>query len=163
MTEEKIKAAARASLTQYMDEHKMRKTPERFAILEKVMETAGHFSIEELNQNLNASGYHVSRATVYNTIELLTKCGLVRRHAFVSQSPQYEKITTPVGHYHLICTSCGKIREIKDTEIDHLLAVPKRFGKFMPSFIDLNIYGLCGTCQRKVKTPSKIKIDNKPI
>lgn len=158
MTEEKIKAAANATLAQYMSQHKMRKTPERFAILDKVMETSSHFSIEALHQLLISEGYHVSRATVYNTIELLINCGLVRRHTFVSQAPQYEKIATPTRHYHLVCTQCGKIREIKDTEIDHLLDVPKRFGKFQPSFIDLNVYGLCGSCQRRSRqTPKKIK------
>lgn len=153
MSDDKTQAAALATFTQYMDNHKLRKTPERFAILEKVFDIAGHFSIDTLHSILEYSGYHVSRATVYNTIELLTKCGLVRRHAFASQSPQYERITGLTKHYHLVCSRCGKVREIKDTEIDMMLNA-RRFGKFHPTYIDLNIYGLCATCVRRSRSQS---------
>lgn len=151
MNEEKTKAAAMDAFTQYMTQHKLRRTPERFAILEQVFEMSTHFSIDALHTRLEEGGYHVSRATVYNTIELLTRCGLVRRHAFAAQSPQYEKIAGLTKHYHLVCTRCGKIREIKDTEIDMLLGT-RRFGKFHAAYIDLNIYGLCATCVRKNRT-----------
>lgn len=154
MNDEKTKAAALATFTQYMHQHKLRKTPERFAILDKVFDTSTHFSIDALHSALEGSGYHVSRATVYNTIELLTKCGLVRRHAFDAQSPQYEKIAGLTRHYHLVCSRCGKVREIKDQEIDMLLNT-HRFGKFQPGYIDLNIYGLCAACQRKNRISTK--------
>lgn len=154
MNEEKIKNAAMATFTQFMSQHRLRRTPERFAILEKVMATTDHFSIDALHATLEADGYHVSRATVYNTIELLLKCGLVRRNTFSTQSPQYEKIAGLTTHYHLVCSACGKVREIKDGEIDALLSL-KRFGKFQPSFIDLNIYGLCASCVRRRKATDK--------
>lgn len=160
MSEEKIKAAALATFTQYMSQHKLRRTPERFAILEKVFEASGHFSIDTLHGLLEADGYHVSRATLYNTIELLSKCGLVRRHAFASQAPQYEKVAGFTRHYHLVCSRCGKVREIKDSEIDMLL-VAHRFGKFQPVYIDLNIYGLCASCVRKSKSTSRGKKQKK--
>lgn len=154
MNDEKTKAAALATFTQYMHHHKLRKTPERFAILDKVFETSSHFSIDALHSCLEESGYHVSRATVYNTIELLTKCGLVRRHAFAAQSPQYEKIVGLTKHYHLVCSGCGKVREIKNPEIDMLLNT-HRFGKFHPAYIDLNVYGLCASCMRKNRPPAR--------
>lgn len=162
MSDDKTKAAALATFTRYMSSHKLRRTPERFAILEKVFDISTHFSIDTLHSILEESGYHVSRATVYNTIELLTKCGLVRRHAFASQSPQYERITGLTKHYHLVCSRCGKVREIKDSEIDMLLNT-RRFGKFHPAYIDLNIYGLCATCVRRARTrttPRRIKQNN---
>lgn len=156
-----MKASAEAAFTEYLTQHHLRRTPERYTILEKVMDTASHFSIEWLCTDLEADGYHVSRATVYNTIELLIKCGLVRRHSFNSQSPQYEKVVGMARHYHLVCSSCGKVREIKDTDIDALLAI-KRFGKFQPAYIDMNIYGLCGSCARKAKQANNKSTKNKP-
>lgn len=156
MSEEKIKSAATATFTQFLTQHKLRRTPERFAILEKVFETPSHFCIDTLHSALEESGYHVSRATVYNTIELLIRCGLVRRHTFGNQSPQYEKIAGLTKHYHLVCSMCGKIREVKDAEIDALLE-QRRFGKFIPAYIDLNIYGLCGTCSRRANSSQKRK------
>ncbi len=154
MSEEKTKSAAIATFTQYMTQHKLRRTPERFAILAKVFETPCHFSIDSLHSTLEDGGYHVSRATIYNTIELLIKCGLVRRHTFGNQSPQYERIVGFTKHYHLVCSMCGKIREVKDAEIDMLLN-DRRFGKFTPRYVDLNIYGLCGTCMRKTGATSR--------
>lgn len=154
MNEEKTKAAAIATFTQFMAQHKLRRTPERFAILEKVFDMSSHFSIDALHIQLDESGYHVSRATVYNTIELLTRCGLVRRHTFTAQSPQYEKIVGLTKHYHLVCSRCGKVKEIKDPEID-LLLESRRHGKFHPTYIDLNIYGLCATCIRKTRPTVK--------
>ena len=154
MSEDKTLNAAVGVLTQYMAQRRMRRTPERLSILEKVFETQGHFSIDTLHGNLEQSGYHVSRATVYNTIELLIECGLVRRHAFSNQAPQYEKITGLTKHYHLVCSRCGKVREIKDAEIDVILNT-RRLGKFHPFYVDMNIYGLCPACMRKSKTPKK--------
>ena len=160
MNEDKTKTAALATLTQYMTQHKLRKTPERFAIMEKVFDMNTHFSIDSLHSSLDAGGYHVSRATVYNTIELLIKAGLVRRHTFESQSPQYEKIAGLTKHYHLVCSRCGKIREIKDNEIDMLLNA-RRFGNFQPKYIDLNVYGLCASCVRKTRQTVKTKKKDK--
>ena len=154
MSEDKLMNAAMATFTQFMSQHKLRRTPERFAILEKVMTTTSHFSIDALHSALESEGYHVSRATVYNTIELLLKCGLVRRNTFSTQSPQYEKTSGLTTHYHLVCSSCGKVREIKDAEIDAMLA-SRRFGKFQASFIDLNIYGLCASCVRRQRSLEK--------
>ncbi|MCM1292725.1 MAG: transcriptional repressor [Bacteroides sp.] len=151
MSDDKTKAAALATFTQYLSQHRLRRTPERFAILEKVFDYPAHFSIDALHSMLEQCGYHVSRSTVYNTIQLLIKCSLVRRHSFDSQSPQYEKVAGPSIHHHLICSSCGKIREIKDPEIDRLLA-SRRFGKFHTDYIDLSVYGLCGSCTRKKRS-----------
>lgn len=154
MTDEKAKNTALAAFTQYMIAHKLRKTPERYAILEKVFDMASHFSIDTLHNLICADGYTVSRATIYNTIELLIDAGLVRRHTFGNQAPQYEKIAGLSKHYHLVCTSCGKIRELKDAEIDELLN-GKRFGSFHPGYMDLNVYGLCASCYRKSRTSKR--------
>lgn len=154
MSDEKAKNTALTAFTQYMTSHKLRKTPERYAILNKVFETVTHFSIDSLHSLVVADGYPVSRATVYNTIELLIDAGLVRRHTFGSQAPQYEKIAGFSKHYHLVCTSCGKIKEFKDSEIESLLN-SKRFGKFHPAYLDLNVYGLCPACIRRARLSAK--------
>lgn len=142
-------------LSQYLAQHKMRRTPERFAILDKVFDIQGHFSIEMLLSHLDNEGYHVSRATLYNTIQLLMKCGLVRRNQFNAGSPRYERVVNPARHYHLICSGCGKVREIKDSVIDRMITT-LRFGTFHPTQIDLNIYGLCGSCNKKSKTNKSV-------
>lgn len=161
MTDDKVKTSALASFTQYMQSHRLRKTPERYAILDKVFDTSSHFTIDSLHTLLGDDGYHVSRATVYNTIELLLDAGLVRRHTFGSRSPQYEKIAGLSKHYHLVCTGCGKIKELKEAEIDDFIN-NRRFGKFHPAYIDLNVYGLCAACVKRSRAKASTRRKKRP-
>lgn len=148
MSDDKSKTAIIGQLTQYMIQHKLRKTPERYAILEKVMDMDSHFLIDTLYSALESDGYHVSRATVYNTMELLVEAGLVRRHIFGTKIAQYEKIVGPTNHHHLVCSHCGRVRDIKDSALDALIA-SRHFTRFQPAYVDLSIYGICSKCQQK--------------
>lgn len=148
MSGNRTKEAAAGVLTRYLTQRNMRKTAERYAILEKVFETSDHFFIESLHDMLTEEGYHVSRGTVYNTIALLEDAGLVRRRTFGQRTSQYEKIIGASNHYHLVCSRCGKVTEIKDPRLDSLL-IERRYGNFQPSYTDLYVYGLCSKCARK--------------
>lgn len=150
MSDERQKNAAIAAFLRYLEKNKLRKTPERFAILDKVFSLNNHFFIDSLYRAVIDSGYHVSRTTVYNTVEHLVCAGIVRRHNFANQPAQYEKISGVTGHHHLVCTRCGKIREVRDAEIDALLS-SRHYGTFSPLYTDLSIYGLCAHCQKAAK------------
>ena len=128
-------------------EHKhLRKTEERFALLKMAWHTAGHFGAEELRERLEQSGYHVSRATVYNTLGLLVECGLMRRHHFGQggQEALFEKADG--SHLHLICTACGAVTECSaEAEVNSLLD-SERYEGFAPRYLSAYIYGLCAKC-----------------
>lgn len=156
MNDERTKAAATAALNRYLMQHRLRRTPERYAILDKVFSLSEHFFVGTLHRMLDADGYHVSRATVYNTMEILVDAGLVRRHNFGSTPAQYEKVAGITNHHHLVCTQCGKVREVKDAEIDRLLS-SKRYTSFHPAYADLYIYGVCSRCARRPRPSAKNK------
>lgn len=124
----------------------MRKTPERMAILAEVTSAGGHFEAEEILRRLEHRGYHVSRATVYNTIDVLCACGIVRRLIFNVHHSCYE--LTGRSHIHLVCTSCGRIREADDPEALRGLDSVK-FGGFITAYSSTVLYGLCSRCARK--------------
>jgi Fur family ferric uptake transcriptional regulator len=132
----------------YLDAHGMRKTTERYAILHRIMNINGHFTIEELQQMIQSDGFRVSRSTVYNTVELLMDAKMLRRHVFEGMQAQYEHISLP--HTHLICTTCGKVKEVKDPNFAAFMNA-RRFNAFNTDHYSLYVYGTCSTCARKSK------------
>ena len=133
---------------EYLDSHGMRRTAERYAILNRIMGINGHFTIEQLQQMIEGDGFRVSRSTVYNTVELLIDAKMLRRHVFESMQSQYERVTLP--HTHLICTTCGKVKEVRDPNFAAFMNA-RRFTAFNTDHYNLHVYGTCSTCARKLK------------
>lgn len=131
----------------YLAKHKHRKTPERFAILEKIYAFEGHFDAETLFESMQ-NEYRVSLATVYNTLDLLLESGLVIKHQFDGLSAQYEKALGSNIHNHSVCIVCGKVKEFTDKKIRKAIQ-SKEFANFQSTHYSLYIYGVCKKCSKK--------------
>ena len=141
----KTNQSPREKLRQYLVDHQLRKTPERFAILDKAMALTGHFGVDKLYESMESSGYHVSRATIYSTLELLVDCGLLNRHVFSARKTLYEIALG--SHFHLVCNICGKIREIEQEQLSQLETMDLE--GFSPTYCSTMVYGICGECGKR--------------
>lgn len=154
-----VKETARGTFEQYLQNKGLRKTQERFAILDAIYSIEGHFTMEELLETMNASKFRVSRATLYNTMELLVDARLVVRHKF-DNSSQYEKSFNMTTHFHRICMSCGTVTEVRDEKLREAIENAHSRG-FTITHTSLYIYGMCSKCvaarKRKENKEKKMK------
>ncbi|MDR0795978.1 MAG: transcriptional repressor [Tannerella sp.] len=146
----------RDAFTQYLTEKALRKSTVRFTILEHICHFRGHFDVEMIWRRMEDHNFHVSRASIYNIIDLLMDAGLVVRHSFSSQLVQYELKNVAATHHHAVCAYCSAVKEFKNEKIPKEIANLK-IAKFTHEYHSLTIYGMCSKCKFRLTLQKKAK------
>jgi Fur family ferric uptake transcriptional regulator len=143
------KATAKQLFTTFLRAGDYRITPERFLILDAVLSSKGHFDADELYFNMKSTGQKVSRATVYNTLELLLESGFISKYRFADNHSRYEKVFGRPHHDHLVCLECGEITEFVSDKVSLVQSEICKEKKFKPQSATFQIFGICSKCQAK--------------
>lgn len=144
----------------YLKEGNQRQTPERFMVLEEIYRSEGHFDADDIFFNMKNAGTRVSRATVYNTLDLLVECGLVQRQQFGKNQYYYERAYAYQQHDHLICQECGVVIEFCDPRIFEIQKMIENIYDFDIGSHSLHFQGTCKdkkSCEKRKESGNKIK------
>ena len=131
----------RTIFSAYLEKNQLRRTPERYHILEEIYSRTDHFEADMLFIEMKNNDFNVSRATVYNTLELLLECGLVKKHQFGQNTSHFEQSYGFKQHDHLICVKCNKVLEFCDPRMQQITATMGKLLKFEISSHSLHLFG----------------------
>ena len=155
---EHIRKEVKKNFIEYLEKKKQRKTPERFAILDEIYANKDHIDAENLFAHMKNKNYRVSRATVYNTLELLVESGLVTKHQFGENIAKYEGAFGNMQHDHMICNKCASVLEFCDPRIQQIKNTMGELLHFEVTNHSLHLFGdpqvdakgKCLTCKKVV-------------
>ena len=154
-----IKGQVKAKFEAYLIKNKLRKTPERFAILNHIYSIKGRFEMDSLYVSINEGSYKISKATLYNTIELLLDCNLVVKYQLGSHASQYERAIGKSNFDYLICLNCGSVKEYKKGSL-FTPTQQKKIRTFKIMYYSMYIYGLCNKCSKQKENQEKTNKKN---
>lgn len=132
----------------YLRDHNLPVTSQRVAIAEAVLTSSRHLSAEDLSTDVRARGASVGQATVYRTLELLVRSGLVVERDFGEGYKRYEAARDEPHHEHLLCTVCGTVTEFRDERLDRMTTLVAEAHGFARLRHRLVIFGVCRDCPR---------------
>ena len=127
----------------FLQKRNQRQTPERFVVLDEIYATDDHIDADELYLRLKQKGSRVSRATVYNTLDLLMECDLVVKHQFGKNQAKYEHAYSYWQHDHLICLDCNELFEFCDPRLQSVQEMVAEIYNFDIRHHSLNMFGHC--------------------
>ncbi|PKE19496.1 peroxide-responsive transcriptional repressor PerR [Macrococcoides caseolyticum] len=125
----------------------VRITPQRQAILQYLIATDSHPSADEIYKALSPNFPNMSVATVYNNLKVFKESGLVKELTYGDAASRFDFDTQ--NHYHIICTSCGKIKDFHYPRLDEVENIAEHITGYAVTHHRMEIYGVCPECQNK--------------
>jgi Fur family ferric uptake transcriptional regulator len=131
----------------YLREHSLPVTAQRERVAEVILGASGHLSVEDIERALRERGSHVGKATIYRTLDLLARSGMITLRDFGEGFRRYERASGKPHHEHLICMRCGRVVEFSNDRLERMKALIAEEYGFQHHHHRLEIYGTCAECQ----------------
>jgi Fur family transcriptional regulator, ferric uptake regulator len=142
-------AALLERFRRYLRDHRQPVTRQRDRVATIVLTSDDHLSADQVRRRLADRGERVGLATIYRTLDLLEKSGLARGQDFGQGFRRFEPMPAPADHEHLICVRCGRVVEFAHERLERMLPIIADEHGFQPERHRVEIYGVCGPCQRR--------------
>ncbi|MDR2563364.1 MAG: transcriptional repressor [Prevotellaceae bacterium] len=142
------KRAVKQIFTDFLEKKGLRRTQERYSILDEIYSISGGFDVDFLHLLLKEKKFHISKATIYNTIGLLLDCNLLVRHQYGKNIGRFERVFDNMHRHHLICSVCGQVTEFSDPRVKEIQNSIEHLTDFRVSYHSLYFYGVCSDCNR---------------
>jgi Fur family peroxide stress response transcriptional regulator len=126
-------------------------TPQRIAISRLVVRNREHLNAQKIYEEVKAVFPTVSLATVYKTLQTLSKLGLIQELSFPQGQARFDAYMKP--HINLVCTKCGRITDAEDHAAREMVERVSSVAKFTVTGQRFDIYGICDRCRRKEGSP----------
>ncbi len=134
-----------ASLEQHFDRAGLRKTPQRYDVLEYLVRRPIHATADEIFDALNKRDPRISRATVYNCLRDLARTGLVREVPGEGKAARYD--ANLLRHHHFVCDQCSGVEDIEWFDIP-MQAWKPAVGERRVREHEVVFHGLCAQCEQ---------------
>jgi Fur family transcriptional regulator, ferric uptake regulator len=141
----------RHDLLHALESQGVRLTAQRRALVETIQGATSHLDAADLLQEARKRDPHIDRATVYRTIDLLKRLGLIDELDLmhVNGEKHYYEVRTQKDHLHLACFQCGTIVEFSTPTFERLKQEIAAKNGFDIQVVRLEVGGLCGACAAK--------------
>ncbi|MBI2288186.1 MAG: transcriptional repressor [Chloroflexi bacterium] len=126
----------------------LRVTNQRALILEVIRHGKGHLDADEIYRRAREKQHRLSLSTVYRTLQMLKKLGMVEEHHFDDEHHHYE-IKPSIDHHHLTCLGCGRVIEFKYPLTRLVKRDVPEAKNFDITQTELHIAGYCAECRKK--------------
>jgi Fe2+ or Zn2+ uptake regulation protein len=127
-----------------------RLTPQRHMILSVIQEADEHLNIDQITERVKKYSPYISLSTIYRTLELLQKLGLIREHHLPGEPLHYET-TKGHAHHHLACRHCHTIIHLDETLLGNLHEQLQEEYHFHNLMLDLMATGYCTPCWQEMQ------------
>ncbi len=135
----------RRTLARYLEDHNLKHTKQRDAILDAFLNATGHITSEAIYERVRGEHPNIGYTTVYRTMKLLCEAGLASERHFEDGVTRYE--IAHEHHDHLVCIRCGKIIEFECQMIEATQnEIAERYG-FLVLRHRHELYGHCSSCR----------------
>lgn len=135
------------SFLSYLRDHNLPVTQQRTDIAKVLLGSDRHLSVEDVAGELRQRGRKAGLATVYRTIELLVRCGLVVERDFGEGFKRFEPARDIPQHEHLLCTVCGRVTEFQDERLERITTLVAETHGYLRQRHRLVIHGVCASCR----------------